>query len=61
MSRHYDSSSDYDDDRDGDDVTDVEKTYSKLTIRDLREKLNDKGLDIDGSREAMIASLREHS
>lgn len=62
MSRHYDSSSDDDDDGDrGGDETDVEKTYSKMTIRDLREKLNDKGLDIDGSREALIASLMEHS
>jgi len=57
MARHYESSSDDDDDDDvredgnGDGETDVEKIYSKMTIRDLREKLNDKGLNIDGSRE----------
>ena len=44
-----------------DNETDVEKTYSKMRIRDLREKLNDMGLDIDGSREALIASLMEYS
>ena len=32
-----------------------------MRIRDLREKLHDKGLDIDGPREALIASLKEHS
>jgi len=60
ISRHYekDSSSD-----DGEDETDVEKTFSKMRIRDLRQKLDKKGLglDIDGSREALIANLKEHS
>ena len=41
--------------------TDAEKTCSTMRIRDLRQKLQDKGLDIDGSREAMIAKLKEHS
>ncbi len=63
VSRYYeekDSATSGDGDDDGDE-TDVEKTYSKMRIRDLREKLNDKGLDIDGSREALIANLKEHS
>ena len=69
MSRHSDeekdSSSDDDDDDDDDgddeDETDAENTYMKMRIRDLRQKLHDKGLDIDGSREALIAKLKEHS
>ena len=40
---------------------DAEKTYSLMRIRDLRQKLHDKGLDIDGSREALISKLKEHS
>ena len=38
-----------------------EKSFSHMRISDLREKLHDKGLDIDGSREALIAKLKEHS
>eukprot|EP00984_Skeletonema_dohrnii_P027462 scaffold17002_cov75-Skeletonema_dohrnii-CCMP3373.AAC.2 len=46
-----------------DETTDVEMTYSKMRIRDLRQRLDAKGLglDIDGSREALIANLKEHS
>ncbi|KAL7501050.1 hypothetical protein ACHAWT_009205 [Skeletonema menzelii] len=44
---------------------DKEKSSSShdgnMRISDLREKLHDKGLDIDGSREALIAKLKEHS
>ena len=39
----------------------AEKTYMKMRIQDLRQKLDSKGLDIDGSREALIARLKEHS
>ena len=53
-----DSSSDDEDDEKG---KDVEKMFNKMRIRDLRQKLDDKGLDIDGSREALIAKLKEHS
>jgi speckle-type POZ protein len=60
MSRYYEKDSPSDD---GEDETDVEKTYSKMRIRDLRQMLDEKGLDldIDGSREALIANLKEHS
>eukprot|EP00984_Skeletonema_dohrnii_P018857 scaffold8920_cov84-Skeletonema_dohrnii-CCMP3373.AAC.3 len=60
VSRHYDEDSPGDD---GEEETDIEKTFSKMRIRDLRRKLDAKGLglDIDGSREALIANLKEHS
>ena len=58
MSRHYDKDSTSDD---GESEKDVEKMFSKMKIRDLRRMLDDKGLDIDGSREALIAKLKEHS
>mmetsp|Transcript_13597 Transcript_13597/g.20470 ORF Transcript_13597/g.20470 Transcript_13597/m.20470 type:complete len:410 (-) Transcript_13597:1359-2588(-) len=60
VTRHYEKDSPGDD---GEDETDVEKTYSKMRIRDLRQRLDAKGLDldIDGSREALIANLKEHS
>ena len=31
-----------------------------MRVGALRKKLKDKGLDVDGSREAMIARLKEH-
>ena len=37
------------------------KDYNKMRVGTLREMLDDKGLDVDGSREAMIALLKEHS
>eukprot|EP00984_Skeletonema_dohrnii_P002601 scaffold912_cov121-Skeletonema_dohrnii-CCMP3373.AAC.2 len=58
VSRHYDEDSPGDD---GEEEIDIEKTFSKMRIRDLRHKLDEKGLDIDGSREALIANLKEHS
>ena len=58
MSRHYDEDSTGDDDEN---ETDVEKMCSTMRIRDLRRMLDDKGLDIDGSREALIAKLKENS
>lgn len=32
-----------------------------MRVNTLRKRLHEKGLDIDGSREAMIARLEEHS
>ncbi len=58
MSRTCDNE---EDDLDDDSELDVEKTYMKMRIRDLRQKLHDEGLDTDGSREALIAKLKEHS
>jgi len=44
-----------------DDSSDDESAkYVKMRVGTLRKKLNDKGLDVDGSREAMIARLKEH-
>ena len=33
--------------------------YNKLRVGTLRQMLDDKGLNVDGSREAMIAALKE--
>ena len=57
MARRGDVSSDDDEEED------MEKNYSKMRIGDLRQKLDEKGLslDIDGSREALISTLKEHS
>mmetsp|Transcript_15269 Transcript_15269/g.32310 ORF Transcript_15269/g.32310 Transcript_15269/m.32310 type:complete len:418 (-) Transcript_15269:1410-2663(-) len=38
-----------------------EDDYGTMRVSTLRRKLNEKGLDIDGSREAMIALLRENT
>ena len=35
--------------------------YNKMRVGTLREMLDKKGLDVDGSREAMIALLKEHN
>jgi len=34
--------------------------YNKMRVGTLRKKLDEKGLDVDGSREAMIALLKEN-
>ncbi|KAL7545088.1 hypothetical protein ACHAWF_008449 [Thalassiosira exigua] len=34
---------------------------SMMRVSDLRKKLDEKGLDVDGSRESMIETLKEHS
>ena len=31
-----------------------------MSVNDLRRKMVEKGLDVDGSREAMIAALKEN-
>ena len=35
--------------------------YNKMRVSELREMLDEKGLEVDGSREAMIAILKEQS
>ena len=35
-------------------------SLSTMRVSELRKKLHEKGLDIDGSRKAMIATLKEH-
>ena len=35
--------------------------YNKMRVGTLRKMLDDKGLDVDGSREAMIALLKENA
>ena len=35
--------------------------YNKLRVSELRKMLDDEGLGVDGSREAMIALLKENS
>jgi len=59
VARCGDVSSDDDDEEE----EDRETNYSKMRIGDLRQKLDEKGLslDIDGSREALISTLKEHS
>ena len=37
-----------------------QKSLSLMRISDLREMLHKKGLDVDGSRETMIATLKEN-
>ena len=39
--------------------TTVEEDLSMMRVSELRVKLDEKGLDVDGSREAMIAALQE--
>lgn len=38
-----------------------EKKLSTMRVSELREKLNEKGMDVDGSRESMIASLNKNA
>ena len=68
MTRHYETESGEDSDDDEDDVDGDEEggekgklVFSRLRIRDLRQKLDEKGLDVDGSRDTLIAALMEHS
>ena len=35
--------------------------YNKMRVGTLRKMLHEKGLDVDGSREAMIALLKENA
>jgi len=45
----------------GDGVEDETIKYNKMRVGTLRKMLDDKGLDVDGSRESMIALLKEES
>ena len=35
--------------------------FASMSVSELRKKLDEKGLDVDGSREAMIESIKSHS
>ena len=41
-------------------VSNIGDTLSTLRVSELRRKLDEKGLDVDGSREAMIATLKKN-
>ena len=41
--------------------TNVDDDLSTLSVTALRRKLDEKGLEVDGSREAMIESIKSHS
>jgi len=45
----------------GDDADDESVKYIRMRVGTLRNMLDEKGLDVDGSREAMIALLKEES
>jgi len=45
----------------GEDKEDESAKYVKMRVGTLRKMLDEKGLDVDGSRESMIALLRNHS
>ena len=38
-----------------------EDQFSTMRISDLRRKVHERGLDVDGSREMLIATLKENS
>ncbi|KAL7537192.1 hypothetical protein ACHAXR_010471, partial [Thalassiosira sp. AJA248-18] len=44
-----------------DDDSSNANNFNTMRVSTLRRKLHQKGLDVDGSREAMIALLKEHS
>jgi len=51
-----------DSDEDGDDEEDEEKDdYAAMGIGALRQKLDQRGIDIDGSRDTLIAALKKQS
>ena len=35
--------------------------FAAMSVSELRKKLDEKGLEVDGSREAMIESIKSHS
>ncbi len=55
--RKDDSDSDDDDEDENEDSDDL----ATMRIGELRQKVQEKGLEIDGSRDALIAALKEHS
>ena len=52
---------DSDDDSDAEDGEGESIDYNKMRVGTLRKMLDEKGLDVDGSREAMIALLKENA
>lgn len=56
MARGEDQSGD-----DGEEEQDESTKYVKMRVGALRKMLDEKGLDVDGSREAMIALLKGQS
>lgn len=49
------------DNSDDDDEEDEEKDYASMGIGALRQKLDQRGIDIDGSRDTLIAALKKKS
>ena len=45
----------------GEETEDDSTDYNTMRVGTLRKMLDEKGLDVDGSRETMIALLKEHS
>ena len=45
----------------GEDEEDESTKYVKMRVGTLRKMLDEKGLDVDGSRESMIDLLRKHN
>ena len=45
----------------GEETDDDSTDYNTMRVGTLRKMLDEKGLDVDGSRETMIALLKEHS
>ena len=56
MSRGEDTDDDSSDDEDKESIK-----YNKMRVGTLRKMLDEKGLDVDGSRETMVALLKEKS
>jgi hypothetical protein len=40
-------------------ASDEERDYQRMYVSDLRRQLDEKGLDVDGSREMLISRLEE--
>ena len=51
----------YDDDDEKDKGKEDADNFATMRIGELRKKVQEKGLEIDGSRDALIAALKEHS
>ena len=60
VSRYYQYYEDEDEDEEEEEEEDGED-FDTMRIGELRQKVQEKGLEIDGSRDALIAALKEHS
>ena len=49
------------DDSDDEDENEEKDDYASMGIGALRQKLDERGIDIDGSRDTLIAALKQHS